>query len=669
MDFVEGGSYRVRDICAVPLDIIAKTRDLEKIYLEFDDGVIESSSRMMIHGRHMWELYQYLPVPVVSKAHHLNVSRRKITPDTDGEILNAILWSGVKAAKEQGIEVDINLVTYQMYCIADKVDTFTRMQLGKYVVSVSILDFIEIQEHPEIKAVQEELLAKEVVVDNDIPRAYATIDRVVKTDDSIARNGIVLSVKSSSIKMPQLYKCVGPNGFITDVDSHIFPYAVLSSFVSGLNTLVELAMESRTSAMSIYYQAGAMKDSEYLTRRLQLKCASVWRVHKGVDCGTKKYVNFPVPPKANLTTLRGIWYLDEETGEEKPIESKSLDIRGRVIKIRSSLKCQLPDRYGVCERCYGQLADSIMEGDNIGHMAATDLQKKQTQRILSNKHLVASALVDAFSFNEGERKYLITGGSKNSLIFMNPNLKGKEVLLIFQQKFATRLQDIMFIDNLATISPSSLTRLEAVKMQIVKNDSILAENVINTGTATRKAFFTAEMLEYIREHKWYIDHDGNYVVNLKDWDFGQPLMDLPMVQFSTPAHMLKTRDFMISSAKRDNKGDIIHTGYKDALAKAPTPEAGLIAFYELVSSSLTVNLTHLQIIVLSMMVSSLDDDDYRIPLDKSTGELASYTNIMFRQDTALAIAYESHFLYLFQSMESYILEHRHPHPLNKILAG
>lgn len=671
----EAATYKVRDLIQIPLTEFLDLNDVKLVYLEFDDGTIESTSRELIYCRHLWELYQYLPIPAVLKHHHLRRSKEHvIQPMTDSEILNDILWDSKKLSDENNIELDMDNVLYQQYCIIDKIDAFVRTRLGSYVVSVNIRDFHEIMKHPDIVTAQEQLDNTEYATSNDISAVYRTISNTIRKDKGLKYNIIVLAYITTSIKSGQLYKIVGPNGLVTEVDSSIFhKRPIKSSFARGLNELVDIAIESRTSAMSIYYQEDAMKESEYLTRRVQSEVSSLWHVVKNTDCGTRDYVPFFVPEKANLSDLEGKWFYDSEQEKEVLITSDNanrLGIRGTVIKLRSIIGCKYPSRVAVCAKCYGEIADSIMEGDNIGQIAATAVQEKQSQRILSNKHMVMSASVDGFTFTEGEMEYLTTVPRNNDFeIIISPKLKGCDVWLTFDYKDAKRIQDIVFVEDLSTISPVRLSSLKMVKVTVKDRKGDYRENVIRTATQTRSAFLTTEALKYIKQHGWKIDKDNRYVVHLKDWDFEESVMGLPKVQFSTPKHMAAVRDFITNTAKRKANGEIIHEGYQQFLARAPSPAAGLGAFYELVQSSLRVNIIHLEAFVLSMMVESIDDDDYRIPLDKSKGQIASFSNIMYKRDLALAISYEAHFMSLFQVMDSYTIKHRHPHPFNKLLAG
>ena len=656
-EFVEDGRYLVRDLIQVPIEEMKRSPEAARIFLTFDDGEIESTSRECIHARFCWEMYSIFPHIKVSKEHHLVHYRRRITPSTTGEILNKIKWDCTFLCHEHGIFPGLPESCEKIYAITDMIDAFYH-ELRHFSVFVSSMDFIELQHHPEISKAMQELREKPAVVPADIPRTYNVIKNVIDHDKAYRRNTFVMTTKSESTKIGQLNKCIGPNGYIADVDSRIFRKPVIDSFVTGITNIRDLIMESRTAAMSIFYQKHAMQQSEYLTRMLQLAAECVFRVRPG-DCGSKRYLEVPIRKRSDLKDMTGIWYLDPDTETEKPITAKSFHLLKRVVRVRSVLHCQLNDRFGVCAKCYGQLADSLFETDNIGHIAATVLQQFITQMILSNKHLVASASGESVQLTAEDQEYIRPKGEDGSTFYINPALKGKRFTISFSGENAGRLQDIMYIEDLMTSSPSRLTQLDDLFFRVYRGDELVREYPLCVSTKSQKAFFTIPMLEYIRTHGWKIDQGSNYEISMDHWDFADPLIELPMVQYSTPAHMMAVKEMLTTDSSKENK----HT-----ISRYPNPSAALLAFHDLVKLRLNVNFSHLQTIILTYLCTDPANFDFRIPAIKSTGKLMPYKDIMITRDFALAMSYEKHFD-TFRSMRTYVIKQRHPHPHSNALRG
>lgn len=657
--FVENGRYNARELLNIPLEQYLQPGADTPGWFEVvcDDGSIFTDAREMIYTRHLWELYQYFPNITIKMSHHFASMEGVFEPNTPDVLLNRILWDCIDVCNSAGVSVDKPFLCDRIYRIAGMLFRFYQ-NIPEQVVSINILDYIDVMDQPPIHNAMIDLRQKDQPKSTDISKVYSTIKRTIETSEEIADNALVLAFHSKSIKAEQLYKCIGPNGFITDVDSHIFRYPVLDSFVSRLTQIEDILMESRTAAMSIFYQSRAMQDSEYLTRQLQLIAECVWRIHH-TDCGSKRYLELPVPDGKNLNDLKGVYYLDPADGVEKLIPINDRNLRGTIIKIRSPLTCQIPDRYGVCARCYGQLAESLMPGDNIGHIAATILQKKQTQRILSNKHLVGSASVEHYRITGQDTNYLVNA-KEGSAFYVNPALKDYErVCIVFEEKDAQKIQEIEHLSDLRATSPGRLSSLNAVAFYIFRGDTLINNYIVKTSDESRKAYFTVEFLEYLRKYRWKHNVGGEYVVDLTHWDYRKPIMDMPQVQYSTPAHMMAVKTYFTSG----------RTAGKNTIAMASSPTAALIELYTLVRAHLDVHITHLQILVLAMMVADPKNNDYRIPVLKHTGTLASYNDIMARRDSALAMAYEDHFSGFFSKVDTYIIEHRHPHPFTRLLAG
>lgn len=655
--FSEGARYDVRQLIGVPIVEMLNSPEASKIFLIFDDGEIESTSRECIHARHCWEMYSIFPTIKVSKEHHLHAHRRRITPSTDGQILNKIKWDCTFECHKHNVFPRLEESCQKIYEVTDMMDAFYHT-VRDYAVFVSSTDFIELQQHPDIAAAMKNLREKPVVVPADIPVVYNTIKKTIDTDKSLRRNALTLTTKSESTKIGQLNQCIGPKGFVADVDSNIFRKPILDSFTTGISSVRDLVMESRTAAMSIFYQKHAMQQSEYLTRMLQLAAECVFRVKKG-DCGSKRYLEVPIRTRADLKDMSGIWYLDPETDNEKPITPKSFHLMKRVVRVRSVLHCQIPDRFGVCSRCYGQLSDSLFDTDNVGHIAATVIQQIVTQSILSNKHLVASASSDSVKLSNDDQQFIRPKGDGGSTFYLNPALKGKRLTISFQGDTASRLQDIMYIEDISTVSPMRLTQLEELKFRVYRGEDLVQEYPLCVSTKSQKAFFTLEMLEFIRKFGWKIDSVDHYVIDLADWDYTKPIIELPMVQYSTPAHMMAIKEMLTTDSAKENKLSI---------SKYPNPSAALLAFHDLVKLRLSVNFAHLQTIILTYLCADPSNFDYRLPLVKSTGTLMSYKDIMVTRDFALAMSYEKHFD-TFKSMRTYVIDQRHPHPHSNALRG
>jgi hypothetical protein len=104
------------------------------------------------------------------------------------------------------------------------------------------------------------------------------------------------------------------------------------------------------------------------------------------------------------------------------------------------------------------------------------------------------------------------------------------------------------------------------------------------------------------------------------------------------------------------------------IVECPTPSAALMAFHDLVSVKLNINISHLQVVVLTTMVGSVERNDYNLPIDRSRGTFVSHTALMENRSLAAFMAFQDQPQGIF-GVRSYIHTHRPPHILDNLLLG
>lgn len=653
----EGGSYTAYELLMMPVSVFEESRHIRSLYVDFNNTTQETSGKEMHLTRILWKLYNQFPVFKLNLEHTYAYHRNHYSSGTMDTILNDILWSSYDLSVAEGYQPDMVPLTKYIYDLADETYEVYRHQ-GNHVQSICITDFIDIHDDPKLRKSLDDIWAKpiEQVDEHDISTCYEAVSNAVNKERRLAAVPTAMAARCSAVKIGQLYKCEAPYGFITDVDSHRFRLPVLNSLLTGLIRIEDTVRESRTASMSIYYQQDAMRKSEYTTRRIQGGAAIISRVHRNTDCRTKRYTTF-LMPENHLRDLVGIPYLDDD-GVERNIRKNDRHLLGKFIKMRTIFGCEIGDRYGFCEKCYGELAKSLMPGDNIGYIAATSLQEIITQNILSQKHLTASAIIGIYTFEGSDKQFLQNRVGKTGF-WVNPALKNKgKVTMVFNEKDAQKIQDINFISDLSGINPSQLTKLTGVKFQVFKDDVMQYDYYLRTSTESRSAYLTIDALKYIKRHKWKLDPAGNYIVDLDKWDYDLAIMDMPMIQYSTPALMMASTQFLIS-------------GRDSGAVSVPTftnPMDAARNFFELIRPKVSVNFIHIQVLMAMYLAEDPDNFDYRVPKYKYQGQIVDYNSIMLNRDSSLAMSYEDHNLGFFSKLDSYLVKKRHPHPMNKMLS-
>ncbi|MNN53073.1 hypothetical protein D3C81_1678070 [compost metagenome] len=144
------------------------------------------------------------------------------------------------------------------------------------------------------------------------------------------------------------------------------------------------------------------------------------------------------------------------------------------------------------------------------------------------------------------------------------------------------------------------------------------------------------MLYYIQEQGYTVDEDGNYCIDLSNWDFGAPAFSLPRRHASTLDFMAAVEAFIRSPAKKSERNGFngrMLTSYDD-------PVAALLDFSDLVNSQLRVSISHLEVILLSLSRPADDPDDYRLPDFDRPMKFEEHRTLMQYRSAGQQLAYE-----------------------------
>ncbi|NYW24437.1 hypothetical protein, partial [Escherichia coli] len=151
----------------------------------------------------------------------------------------------------------------------------------------------------------EEIHKNIIPIPESVDESYKKIKNYLYTTPN-THNRFIKAYRSKSVNENQANQCIGPRGFITDLDRTVFRQPVLNGFIRGMGNLYELIIESRTAAKSLNANNTHIKTSEYASRRIQLLSMPVQYV-ADVDCGSTEYFSIFVT-KDNIANLKGKYY-------------------------------------------------------------------------------------------------------------------------------------------------------------------------------------------------------------------------------------------------------------------------------------------------------------------------------------------------------------------------
>ena len=647
---------QVRQLLAIPFSKIWDYIPEGFHVVELDSNEeVEMHSTQIILSRYAWEFYNYYPeAPIKIDS---CFKGEEFGPNTLTQIINATMWICFDHYLAIGQQLDnermAKLVTE---LCSDAYNDFIQ-RLDEYPSSSCVLDFLEIADHPVIKEAVDSVMNDPHPTNTKIERVYNVITKTVKNVNEFPLNPVAMAARSGNTKMDALLQTVGVRGNATDIDSRIFRKTIKTNYLYGIRELVDQMMDSRTSAKALSYSRKPMQDSEYLNRRLQLTNGALFNLHWG-NCGTTKFDEFVMSTPDILRDFEGKFYIGDD-GVDKPIRPEDKHLLNKVLKVRTLKSCIHPDRYGVCSHCYGEKAYSTMPFTNIGHQGTINMQSPIGQLLLSAKHFTSNADASAFTLGPADLQYVTPMLRLPNTFQIAPRLSGVNLRIQILEKEATNLNCLPQIANVSVLSPTAISELSMMVFILYDNKGNqleLHEVSLATSSNSRMSSLTSDALAYIKQVGWEITENGTYEINMSAWNTELPFLFMPLKQFSTPDYM--------SSIERMVRGET--TREVKALVDYDTPAEALMALHEMVSERMEVNIVDLESIVLSIMVESLDNRDYRLPSDKSKGQIAKAKDLIFLRSLAPYMAYETQSAAFFGE-ESFIITRRPSSPLDDII--
>ena len=649
--------------------------------LVFDDGAeLVTNARETQYSSFGWEFHRrYRDTPLL-KEHHVAAALKGnlLNSETHLAMLTTCLWSVYDAytlpdymarqlpSQDNPNPAPVPEVVFReqlskmAYELTNEIYNRLTYHCEEYVGTLDITHFMQLLAHPRVAE------ANNAVDDTQksINDAYDVIRDVLRNDASVEDNPLSRAVRSKTVKEDQLLQCIGPRGFLTDVDSFIFRYPVKRGYARGLRSLYDSMVESRSAAISLAFSKTQLQDSEYFSRRLQLVSQIVRNLHMG-DCGSTEYKYWMVRGDVfdeggvkirdnDLGTIQGKYYVDDD-GTMKVVRKSDKHLIGRMLKLRTVLRCRHPDPYGVCSTCFGDLSYSVPAESNLGHMCCTHLTQKISQSVLSLKHINMSSSVDGITLDQYARRFVRTGPDQNSFI-LNPDLaKADKVTLFITPQQAPGLTDVREVEEVESLPALRVSELETLRMEVTQGTMTEKDILVNVKVKNRSSSFTYAFLDYLKVFGWTIE-DGNYVVDMTNWNWTTPILMLPMKQFNMSDQAAAIAR-MLESTVRDSE-------LRD---NATDPLKFLENFHDLVNDKLTVNLAVNEIVVLGISIRSARNYDYRLPKPHTDYGIGVRSNIFAFRSASAEMAFQNQRDF-FLSPLSYITNHQRPdHPMDGVL--
>lgn len=631
--------YKARDLVNKrKAELIESLPDRLSVIFE-DNVVIETTKKKVIFSRFFWKLHSFYPLTPVLSTHFVDhvLKGSPLNSNTHIDLLT-IIHKDVIETYNLNLPEQKEHILSLIYEITNDIYNEGSVYCEDSVMSIDILDFIEIVDHPVIREATNNLQNSKDIIYNDkaVYNVYQIVNNVINNDTSLKDNSLVKAVKSKMVNSNQVSQCVAVRGFLTEVDGSILPVPILSNFTKGLTKLYDFIAESRSAAKALYFSEAPLQDAEYFARRLQLLTMTIQNISYE-DCGSTEYVEWFVgPPKyddnnkqiyaGDLNYMLGKFYLDEETGQLKEITFNDPSLHNKVIKMRSVYHCRHPDPKVICSTCFGGLSRNISKYANLGHLVSATLTQQTSQSVLSTKHLDGSSVITAIYLTEQLGQYFKLNKTKNAYI-LKEEYKTKNVKLVISRDEAVGLIDIVNVNDLFNINPIRASSISCVEIKYIdkKNTELTMPLMINQGN--RKAIITLEFLQYLKVYRWETDNRNNFVFDLSNWDFNLPIFKLPETEYSFSDHSKQVASVIESSMEnisdRENPQSFVYT---------------LQELFNLVNTKLNVNIAALEVILYANTVKG--NGSYALARNQVNPVLNVANQVIKNRSLSVAYSYE-----------------------------
>lgn len=629
--------------------------------LVFDNGVeLQTNHKEVIYSRYFWEFHVNYPGLEILPRHHIQavLNGGRVGMETHIKLIQNILWDCADYLSrsynpEQMVDIRFELAELA-YNISNQHYNDMVTHLEEYVTSLNLLHFHEVFKDKDV--VEAYLRAKPD--EESIQDIYYTIDAVLKHKADLRTNALSKLYRSGLVSSKQVHQCLGPRGFVTDINNDRFGIPIMRGYYQGIRSQRDIQIESRSAAKALNASKGDLQDTEYFSRKLRTMDMGVERLHHG-DCGTTRYLNWRVRGKredspSDLEILDGAHYVDDD-GILKTVRRDDKHLLDKMIKLRNVLYCAHPDPNGICSTCYGMMSELIPTNSNIGHANCTHVTEKNAQGVLSTKHLDSSKTIKGATLDERAQRFIKLTPDGNRYLFadtLKAGSKNGELFLMFDCEAAPNLGDVDNVPNIHVLMESRMSELTEVRIANAQGEG----EDIDIQDGKRLPFLTYEFLQHIKDNGYAVDEEtGCYKISLKGWKWNIPFASLPM------------RDFSMSDHSRDI-AKVLESTVKEVVERDRLTDAAstLVELTTLMNRKARVNLAVVSVTLRGAMIRSAERYDYAMPKPWTESGLGVLRNTILYRSLASFMAYEHHADGIY-APESFTLKNRPDHPFDGIL--
>lgn len=605
--------------------------------LVFDDGEIETNAKETLLSRYFWEPFKWHPEMQLKVCHHiqpyLNSPRFRANDHCNiiSNVVKEFYDAEDRTPNKEYFKAEIEDLLCMCYDGMNAAYNYFATHFRSLIPTIDITDMLQIVTDPFIR----KCIDNTKITPAAVRSIYQKINDYLIKDPKFKDNNAVHLMIAALIKVKQLNQSIGPFGFPTDMDNYIFiKHPITHGFFEGLQTPYEILTESRNAAISLQLQKVNLRKVEYGNRKTQLLGMQLERVHHG-DCGSKHYITYNVLNKKKLASLDGIFMLTniDKNGKHHlhAIDGKKdTFLIGKYIAIRNVNGCQHTDPNGVCMTCFGLTGRNVVKGTNVGQQAVICMTGKNSQDVLSTKHIIGSGEVNTIKLSPIQDKFFKVSKEGNGYILKDT--LDKETLAIKLDEYSMRnITYVLRMKSRDTISPQQATNIKNIVVINKPKGKDYAEEILVPVTfEARDAYATRDFLDYMIERNWKIDSKGCFIVPMDQWDFSKVIFKCESKQFNTAAFAKSIEIYLESKAK------------DAAIRNDMSPIEHLNNFMSCIEVRQNLNFSVLQTIPYVTNLVNAINHDYSLPKPWTNKGVGTMKDTMISRSLSGALAYENH---------------------------
>ena len=355
----------------------------------------------------------------------------------DSDLMTDILEDTIKEflSNAEEREDGIDELSYYTSLI---VDDFMELMSGYCVIAsntISIYDIHQLEKRNKVfaESIHTKLDESKPIIEiqNILEAGKRRVFEAIVKDGKNNLTSYIKGKRMSSDQLAQMFFAVGPR---SDVDKTILPKIMRGNFLKGYETPSDVYIDAVTGRDAQILKHITVRDSGYLSRKINISNLNTRINYNIKDCGTKHTLEYTVSSKSHLKSI-DFKYMVNEDGSLHLIDcTKDEHLIGKTIQLRSHIFCSCKE-HEVCMTCFGGKAKRL-KGTNIGGLPSVKFANSISKRLMRAKHFTTTSALEVK--NEFILKWFII---ENNKLYFNPEIKNKDVYIVINRDYVEDIID------------------------------------------------------------------------------------------------------------------------------------------------------------------------------------------------------------------------------------